>query len=54
MNLTLERICKNYQTAREMANPALPPAEIFLLQEEVTRQLAGFPRLNVTDFSRPD
>ncbi|OGR18918.1 MAG: transcription-repair coupling factor [Desulfobacterales bacterium GWB2_56_26] len=54
MNLTLERICKNYETAREMANPALPPAELFLLEDEVTRQLAGFSQLNVTDFTRPD
>lgn len=54
MELTLERIGRNYETSREMANPALPPAELFLLQDEAARRLAGFTRLNITDFSRPE
>ncbi|KJS03781.1 MAG: transcription-repair coupling factor [Desulfobulbaceae bacterium BRH_c16a] len=54
MNLTLERIHKNYQTAREMASPALPPADLFVLEDEIATQLASFRRLKVTDFSRPD
>jgi transcription-repair coupling factor (superfamily II helicase) len=54
MNLTLERIHKNYQTAREMAAPALPPPDLFVMQEEAEKQLAGFRQLQVTDFSGPD
>ncbi len=54
MNLTLERIHQNYQTARQMAAPALPPADLFVLQDEMQKQLSSFRRLHVTDFSRPD
>ncbi len=54
MNLTLERIYKNHQTAGEKSTPALPPAELFVEKEEMAKQLGNFPQLHVTDFSRPD
>lgn len=53
MDLTLERIHKNYETARSLGSPALPPAELFLLQDEISRQLATFKSLRVTDFAQP-
>ena len=54
MDLSHERIMQNYQTALEQANPALPPEMLFLGKEEITRQLAGFRQLLLTDFPRPD
>ncbi len=53
MHLTLERIRKNYETSREIGNPALPPPDLFLMEDGATRQLAEFKCLNITDFSRP-
>lgn len=52
MELTFERIHKNYQTARETNAPALAPNAIFLAQEEIKKQLNGFRQLLVTDFPR--
>ncbi|TKB24850.1 transcription-repair coupling factor [Desulfopila sp. IMCC35006] len=52
MDITHERIMQNYQTALDLANPALPPEMLFLTKDEITRQLAGFKQLRLTDFPR--
>ncbi len=54
MNLTLERIYKNYRTAGEKSAPALPPVELFVEAAEMMEQLGSFRQLLVTDFTRPD
>ncbi len=53
LNLTLERIYKNYAAAGEKSTPALPPAELFVEQEEILKQLSEFRQVLVTDFTRP-
>ncbi len=54
MNLTLERIYQNYQTAQEKFRPALPPGELFVEKDELEKQLGEFRQLYVTDFTRPE
>lgn len=54
MSLTLERIYNNFQTARESAAPALPPAELFVEQETLLQQLGEFRQVLVTDFVQSD
>lgn len=54
MDLTYERILKNYQTAQDNSTPALPPEMLFLAKEEIERQLDGFRQLLVTDFPRQE
>ncbi len=50
MDLSLERIEKNYQTAKLNGTPALPPDELFLDRKEITRQMDKFQQLRFTDF----
>ena len=50
MNLTYERIFKNYQAALDNATPALPPEMLFLGNDQIEQQLAGFKQLLVSDF----
>jgi transcription-repair coupling factor (superfamily II helicase) len=54
MTLTLERVHANFMTAGEAQAPALPPAMIFLEQEELTRQMNSFRQLRISDFPRQD
>ena len=54
LDLTLERIYKNHQTAAEKATPALPPEDLFVEKDELLHQLGKFRQLLVTDFIRPD
>lgn len=53
LNLTLERIYRNFQAAGEKSAPALPPAELFVEQEEMLKQLGEFRQVLVTDFIQP-
>lgn len=50
MAITSERIEANYQTALEDRRPALPPADLFVDQEEVKRRMTSFRQLLFTDF----
>jgi transcription-repair coupling factor (superfamily II helicase) len=54
LDLTLERIYKNHQTATAKATPALPPVDLFVEKDELLQQLGQFRQLLVTDFIRPD
>ena len=50
MDLTYERIFKNFQTAQDNTSPALPPEMLFLGKKEIEKQLDEFKQLLVTDF----
>jgi len=54
MNLVLERIYKNHDTARDNRTPALPPAELFVEQEALLQHLAKFRQVLVSDFAEAD
>lgn len=54
LQLIRERITSNYQEAKLTQQPALPPAHLFLDQEELDKKLASFTRMQVHDFSSPD
>ncbi len=53
MNLSLERIYKNFQTSKDQSTPALPPAELFVEHQEMQQRLAEFRQILVTDFAGP-
>lgn len=54
MNLTLERIYRNYQSAGEKFVPAIPPSDLFVEKVELQKQVGDFRQLLISDFGRPD
>lgn len=51
MELALERIYQNFQSARQVAAPALPPEQLFLTEEELQANLDKFRSLLITEFT---
>jgi transcription-repair coupling factor (superfamily II helicase) len=54
MQLSLERIDKNYQTACMSGTPALEPQQLFLDRDELEKTLQTFPQVQISDFPRQD
>jgi transcription-repair coupling factor (superfamily II helicase) len=54
LNLVRERIAANYAEAQTTHQPALPPAQLFVEEEELANKLAFFTRLKIHDFISPD
>lgn len=54
LDLTLERIFRNYETAVNGSAPALPPERIFLQKPEIERQLQSFQQVLISDFPEKD
>lgn len=54
MQLTLERIEKNFATAGQTGQPALPASEIFLDSKQLLEKFEKFTRVEITDFPRTD
>ncbi len=52
IQLVSERIQSNFAQALKTSVPALPPAELFLVDEQVADKLAGFKNVLFTDFSQ--
>ncbi|WP_457578010.1 transcription-repair coupling factor [Desulfomarina sp.] len=52
MDITLERIEANFQSAEAEGKPALPPADLFLEKEEIKKRMAAFNQLLFTDFPK--
>ena len=48
--LILERIATNFKIAQLGGKPALPPGELFVLEEELNDSLRSFKRIELTDF----
>ena len=48
--LILERITTNFKIAQLGGKPALPPGELFVLEEELDDSLRSFKRIELTDF----
>jgi transcription-repair coupling factor (superfamily II helicase) len=50
MELSLERITRNYQSACSTGTPALPPEELFQSDKQLDKDLSRFKQLHCTDF----
>lgn len=54
MALVQERIANNYQEAENLHSPALPPEQLFLLPEEMTKAMRPFARIHCSTVTDPD